>query len=158
MSPMRCGGSSRPGRAFANAPFLDYPNPFRNPSGTTVHYSVAKAGAVEVRISDVAGRLINTIVDQAKPGENFVVWDGVAEGGRPVASRTGGVSLTCFEMISGTDGRLPPTNRLFLDKEPTVPQSAHMVTQATICAVHGPRVPRFDHECDGWLRRSTRGP
>jgi hypothetical protein len=73
-------------RTYANALFQNYPNPFRSASGTTIHYSVAKAGPVEVRIFDVAGRLVNTIVDQSKLGENFVVWDGKASDGRGVAS------------------------------------------------------------------------
>jgi hypothetical protein len=73
-------------RTYANALFQNYPNPFRSVSGTTIHYSVAKAGRVEVRVFDVAGRLVNTIVDQAKLGENFVVWDGKAGDGRKVAS------------------------------------------------------------------------
>jgi hypothetical protein len=74
------------GRTYANALFQNYPNPFRSSSGTTIHYSVAKAGAVEVRIFDVAGRLVNTIADRAKPGSNFVIWDGKAKDGRSVAS------------------------------------------------------------------------
>jgi hypothetical protein len=73
-------------RAYANALFQNYPNPFRSVSGTTIHYSVAKTGRVEVRVFDVAGRLVNTIVDQAKLGDNFVVWDGKASDGRSVAS------------------------------------------------------------------------
>jgi hypothetical protein len=80
-------GIDRPGpRMHANALFQNYPNPFRSVSGTAIHYSVAKAGRVEVRIFDVAGRLVNTVVDQAKLGENFVVWDGKTSNGRSVAS------------------------------------------------------------------------
>jgi hypothetical protein len=80
------GVEGRGPRTYANALFQNYPNPFRGVSGTTIHYSVAKAGKVEVRVFDVAGRLVNTIVDRAKPGENFVVWDGKASDGRTVAS------------------------------------------------------------------------
>ena len=79
-------GLEPPGRTYVNALFQNYPNPFRSSSGTTIHYSVAKACRVEVRIFDVAGRLVNTIVDQSKPGSNFVVWDGKANDGRRVAS------------------------------------------------------------------------
>lgn len=53
-----------PGQHCRNALFQNYPNPFRGGSGTTIHYSVAKEGRVEVRILDVAGRLVNTIMDQ----------------------------------------------------------------------------------------------
>lgn len=44
------------------------------------------AGQVEIRIFDVAGRLVNTIVDQAALGDNFVTWDGKARSGRDVPS------------------------------------------------------------------------
>jgi hypothetical protein len=74
------------GRKYANALFQNYPNPFRGVSGTTIHYSVAKEGKVEIRIFDVAGRLVNTIVHQAKLGDNFVIWDGKGSNGRSVAS------------------------------------------------------------------------
>jgi hypothetical protein len=74
------------GRTYTNALFQNYPNPFRGGTGTTIHYTVAKAGRVEIMIFDAAGRLVNTIVDQAKLGDNFVVWDGKAKDGRSVAS------------------------------------------------------------------------
>jgi hypothetical protein len=76
----------RGGKTYANALFQNYPNPFRGGAGTTIHYSVSKPGNVEVRIFDVAGRLVNTIADQAKLGDNFVVWDGKGSNGRSVAS------------------------------------------------------------------------
>jgi hypothetical protein len=84
--PEQYVGVEQPGRTYANALFQNYPNPFRSVSGTTIHYSVAKAGVVQVRIFDVAGRLVNTIADRATPGSNFVVWDGKASDGRSVAS------------------------------------------------------------------------
>jgi hypothetical protein len=74
------------GRTYANALFQNYPNPFRGGAMTTIHYSVAKSGPVEIRIFDVAGRLVNTIVDQAKLGDNFVRWDGKSNHGRSVPS------------------------------------------------------------------------
>ncbi len=76
----------RGGRTYADALFQNYPNPFRGGAGTTIHYSVVKAGPVEIRIFDVAGRLVKTITDQAKPGDNFVMWDGVGVQGRRVPS------------------------------------------------------------------------
>jgi hypothetical protein len=80
------GIERRTPRTYANALFQNYPNPFRGVSGTTIHYSVARAGRVEVRVFDVAGRLVNTIVDQARPGDNFITWDGKTKDGRSVAS------------------------------------------------------------------------
>jgi hypothetical protein len=80
------GIGEKPGPKYANTLFQNYPNPFRGGSGTTIHYSVAKAGRIVVRIFDVAGRLVNTIADQAAPGDNFVIWNGKASDGRSVAS------------------------------------------------------------------------
>jgi hypothetical protein len=79
------GVGDGPASRHWNALFQNYPNPFRSVSGTTIHYSVAKAGAVEIRIFDAAGRLVNTIVDQAEPGVNSVVWNGKAADGRGMA-------------------------------------------------------------------------
>jgi hypothetical protein len=76
----------RGGRTYANALFQNYPNPFRGGAGTTIHYSVSKPGNVEIRIFDVAGRLVNTIADQAKLGDNFVVWNGKGTNGRKAPS------------------------------------------------------------------------
>jgi hypothetical protein len=76
----------RGGRTYANALFQNYPNPFRGGVGTRINYSVAKRGPVEIRIFDVAGRLVSTIADQADLGANFVTWDGKGSSGRSVAS------------------------------------------------------------------------
>ncbi len=62
------------------------PNPFRSVDGTTIHYSVAKAGKIQINIFDVAGRLVNTISDNAKAGGNFVTWDGKSREGAKVAT------------------------------------------------------------------------
>ena len=44
----------------------------------------------EIRLAlldaDVHQRLVNTITDKAKPGDNFVIWNGVASDGRSVSS------------------------------------------------------------------------
>ena len=62
------------------------PNPFGRSHGTTIHYSVAVPGAVQIRILDAAGRLVRTIEQKAEPGDNFARWDGTDQGGRPVGS------------------------------------------------------------------------
>jgi len=55
----------------------NYPNPF-NPS-TTVKFSVAEARHVSLRIYDILGRPVATLVDRAMiPGEYTAVWDGAA--------------------------------------------------------------------------------
>ena len=74
------------GRAYADALFQNFPNPFRRESGTTIHYSVTNAGPVEIRIFDPAGRLVAKMVGRAECGDNFIVWDGRTGDGRRAAS------------------------------------------------------------------------
>jgi hypothetical protein len=49
----------------------NYPNPF-NPS-TTINYSVPKAGFVTIKVYDVLGRAVATIVNANKPAGNYSV-------------------------------------------------------------------------------------
>jgi len=61
------------------------PNPF-NPC-TTIEYSVAVSGRVTVRVYDLAGRVVRTLVDgDVEPGEHKVVWDGTTDAGLRAAS------------------------------------------------------------------------
>ena len=63
------------------------PNPF-NPA-TTLHFSLPAAGHVELRVFDVQGRLVRTLVDgQRAAGSNEVQWDGRDHDGRQLASGT----------------------------------------------------------------------
>jgi hypothetical protein len=68
----------------ANVLYQNYPNPFRVASGTTIQYSVAEEGRVEIRFFDVAGRLIDTIEGSAEAGENRLSWKGTDRNGNPV--------------------------------------------------------------------------
>jgi hypothetical protein len=53
----------------------NYPNPF-NPT-TTITYSVAKAGTVELKVYDVLGEEVAILVNDVKPaGQYIVVFDG----------------------------------------------------------------------------------
>ncbi|RMH68790.1 MAG: T9SS C-terminal target domain-containing protein [Gemmatimonadetes bacterium] len=53
----------------------NFPNPF-NPR-TTIRYHLPQTGQVTLRIYDLSGRLIRTVVDQPQaPGEYSVLWDG----------------------------------------------------------------------------------
>jgi hypothetical protein len=68
-------------------PRLDqnYPNPF-NPS-TTVRFSVPQKGTAQLRVFDVRGRLVRTLVDgMVLAGDHHVPWDGANDQGHPVAS------------------------------------------------------------------------
>lgn len=69
--------------------FQNMPNPF-NPI-TTIRYDVAEGEPVMVRLRvyDVQGRLMATLVDGLRePGSYRVFWDGTNQAGRKVASGT----------------------------------------------------------------------
>ncbi len=63
------------------------PNPF-NPQ-TTVRFTLPNAGTATLRLYDVQGRLVRTLVDGVRPGGlNEVRWDGRDANGRAAASGT----------------------------------------------------------------------
>jgi hypothetical protein len=65
----------------------NYPNPF-NPT-TTITYSIPKASLVTVRVYDVLGRLVNTLVnDEMTAGKYQVKWNGDNHSGAKVSSGT----------------------------------------------------------------------
>jgi len=64
-----------------------YPNPF-NPT-TTIAYEIPAAQVVVLRIHDVAGRLVRTLVSRTElPGPHEVTWDGRDDAGTRVGSGT----------------------------------------------------------------------
>jgi hypothetical protein len=61
------------------------PNPF-NPR-TELAFRTEQAGHVTLRVLDLRGRVVATLVDEARPaGEHRVVWDGRGDGGQRAAS------------------------------------------------------------------------
>jgi len=61
------------------------PNPF-NPV-TQIAYHVPYESAVSIRIYDVSGRLVRTLVDRvSEPGRHVAVWDGSTDSGVSVGS------------------------------------------------------------------------
>jgi len=63
----------------------NFPNPF-NPS-TTLTFDMALAGHVTIRIYNVAGRLIRTLVDERRDaGRHHVEWNGIDANGSSVPS------------------------------------------------------------------------
>ena len=69
----------------AFALFQNYPNPF-NPS-TTIRYDVAEPSFVTLKVYDILGRHVRTLVeDDLKPGFHKVEWNGANSFGEAVAS------------------------------------------------------------------------
>ena len=65
--------------------FQNYPNPF-NPS-TTIAYSVAQPGAVELMVYNLLGQAVRTLFrGQQGAGDYRFTWDGKDDGGRLVSS------------------------------------------------------------------------
>lgn len=73
-----------------------YPNPF-NPA-TNIAYTIAGEGdaPVDLRITDVRGRTVRTLVNgrQAGDRDHVATWDGLDDTGRPVNSGTYLVALS----------------------------------------------------------------
>jgi beta propeller repeat protein len=79
------GSGVADGGVFEFALQPSHPNPF-NPR-TTVSYSVPVPGAVELRVYDVRGSLVRTLVDEAvAAGLHAVTWDGRDDRGASVGS------------------------------------------------------------------------
>jgi hypothetical protein len=79
------GATSEPKKTLVTALTGIVPNPF-NPQ-TTIEYSLASQGRVEIKIYDVAGRLVETLANETQvAGQHSVVWKGTDRRGSPVAS------------------------------------------------------------------------
>jgi hypothetical protein len=74
-----------PGSRYAYGLEPNVPNPF-NPS-TTIRYELAAAGRATLRVYDISGRLVKTLVDRQMPAGTFEArWDGRDARGVAVAS------------------------------------------------------------------------
>jgi hypothetical protein len=74
------------------------PNPF-NPR-TTIAYEIPARGPVQLKIFDVRGRLVRTLVDRLEsPGSHQVMWSGDDDQGRAIGS---GVYFYSLEMPQGS--------------------------------------------------------
>ncbi len=99
------------GEPFANRLGHARPNPF-NPRAT-IEYSIAAPGRVTLRVYDVAGREVRTLVDRdVEPGEHKAVWDGTTDAGQRAAS---GVYFAKME-VAGRAGAFRATRKLILLK------------------------------------------
>lgn len=63
----------------------NHPNPFN--SGTVIQYRLAGRSDVTLRVTDILGRAVRTLLDGEQPaGAGQAFWDGNAEDGRPAGS------------------------------------------------------------------------
>ena len=63
----------------------NYPNPF-NPS-TTISFYLAESGSVAIRVFNVKGQLVSTLLNDHMPfGKHEITWDGTSDRGSTVAS------------------------------------------------------------------------
>ncbi len=80
-------GVGDPAPAAPAASLSNHPNPF-NPR-TVLSFEAGGAGRVDLAIFDLRGRLVRTLVSEPLPaGRHEVVWDGMDQTGRHVASGT----------------------------------------------------------------------
>jgi hypothetical protein len=64
----------------------NYPNPFRG-SSTRINYFLQEDGRATIRVYDIAGQSVRTLVDGSqKRGEHVVDWDGTDDRGNRVPS------------------------------------------------------------------------
>jgi hypothetical protein len=90
-----------PAPVVANRLHGNFPNPF-NPA-TTVRFSLAGPGPASLRIYDVQGRVVRTLVDEPMvAGEHTVRWDGRTDSGAQAAS---GVYFMRLQTADFTDHR-----------------------------------------------------
>ncbi|MFH1866179.1 MAG: FlgD immunoglobulin-like domain containing protein, partial [Candidatus Eisenbacteria bacterium] len=99
------------GEIFANHLGHARPNPF-NPA-TVIEYSVAADSHVTLRVYDLTGRVVRTLVDgPVEPGDQVVTWDGTTDAGQRAAS---GVYFVKME-TAGHTGAFRATRKLVLLK------------------------------------------
>jgi hypothetical protein len=85
------------------------PNPF-NPR-TTFGYSLATESMLTIRVYDLAGRVVRTLVaGERGPGEHVAVWDGMTDSGGRAAS---GVYFAKMEAV-GSSGAFAAARKLVL--------------------------------------------
>ena len=88
----------------------NHPNPF-NPS-TTISYNVEQSGYVDLKIYDVMGRLVRTLVDNqyisAGHQDYSVVWNGLDNHGQKASA-----GLYIYRLQSGS---MTMTNKMILMK------------------------------------------
>jgi hypothetical protein len=95
--PYQVGIDPASGEVFAFSLAQNAPNPFA--SGTTIRFTLPGDERVKLRIFDVTGRLVRTLVNgPANAGVNRVVWDGRDRDGHRLSS-----GVYFYRLESGTE-------------------------------------------------------
>jgi len=92
--------------------FANYPNPF-NPT-TTITYQIPQAGRVSLKIYNMLGQVVRTLVDaDVTPGVHTAAWDSKNDRGELVAS---GVYI--YRLVAGdaSDSKVVKTKKMLLAK------------------------------------------
>lgn len=65
--------------------YQNYPNPFN--SNTTIEYDLKKSTRVEIKIFDILGKEVITLVNNIEsPGRKSIIWNGTDQNGNPVST------------------------------------------------------------------------
>jgi len=77
----------------------NYPNPFN--LKTSMSFEIPYGCRVSLKIYNLAGRLVNTLVDgEMQKGQHTIFWDGTSSAGDPVASGIYFYKLTASDFVS----------------------------------------------------------
>jgi hypothetical protein len=84
--PLAMGGVGVPGATPGHTALrMAFPNPFDR--STTVLLSLSQTGPASVRVFDVAGRTVRTLLRGVQPaGERVLAWDGRDDAGSPLSA------------------------------------------------------------------------
>ncbi|MBN2171216.1 MAG: T9SS type A sorting domain-containing protein [Candidatus Krumholzibacteriota bacterium] len=100
-APAQCMPTAAPETPVPVLRLGGYPNPF-NPA-TTLRFEQPALGRAALRVYDVSGRLVRTLIDgPLGAGGHTVVWDGRDDAGRPLAT---GVYLARLESAGRVETR-----------------------------------------------------
>jgi len=99
------GAQPAPVTAVGRLGVANWPNPF-NPA-TKISYTIGTPGHLTLKIYNLRGQLVRTLLDESVESDGFVMWDGTDNNGAYVASgvyfreaRLGGeVSLAKMSLI-----------------------------------------------------------
>ncbi len=77
----------------------NHPNPF-NPA-TRIDYRIRKAGPLTLKVFNIRGQLVRTLIDRDVTSDGYVMWDGTTDSGGAVAS-----GVYFYEARSGGDVKI----------------------------------------------------